>query len=198
MKPGTMGFGWVSVPATWVQVPSRVLAGFESQPHGFKSQFVVNGFSRRDTITIKSNPITDGWVTHKLETIIPKKFFHCCEGLEHHNQASQPGSWTKGLEIPRESDLQGQNLITRFPQDWGNRLQSWRAQTKPCVHQDSDDRRSLLKNLIWFRKLNQNYLLVLEGLLGSVGQQGLTTGMGGWQQLSGNIPFGINPLGSCH
>ena len=38
MKPGTMGFGWVWVPATWVQVTSRALAGFESQLHGFKSQ----------------------------------------------------------------------------------------------------------------------------------------------------------------
>ena len=60
MKPGTMGFGWVSVPAMWAQVPSRVLAGFESQPHGFKTQSVVSGFSRRDTITIKSNPIISG------------------------------------------------------------------------------------------------------------------------------------------
>ena len=33
-----MGFIWAWVPPTWVQVPSRVLAGFESQPHGFESQ----------------------------------------------------------------------------------------------------------------------------------------------------------------
>ena len=31
-------FGCVQVLATWAQVPSRVLAGFESQPCGFKSQ----------------------------------------------------------------------------------------------------------------------------------------------------------------
>ena len=30
-----------------VEVPSRVLAGFESQPRGFKSQSVVNGFRLR-------------------------------------------------------------------------------------------------------------------------------------------------------
>mgnify|MGYP006996551627 CR=1 FL=1 len=31
----------------WVQVPSRVLAGFESQPCGFKSQSEVKGFNPR-------------------------------------------------------------------------------------------------------------------------------------------------------
>ena len=31
LKPGTVDFGWVRVPAMWVLVPSRVLAGFESQ-----------------------------------------------------------------------------------------------------------------------------------------------------------------------
>jgi len=48
------------------------------------------------------------------------------------------------LGIPRESDLEGQqDLITRLPQDWGKqRLQSWRAQTKPCMHQDSEERSS--------------------------------------------------------
>ena len=39
------GFLWVQVSATWVQVPGRVLAGFESQPHGFKSHYEINGFS---------------------------------------------------------------------------------------------------------------------------------------------------------
>ena len=29
--------------------------------------------------------------------------------------------------------LEGVNLITELPQDWGNR-DSWRAQTTPCTH----------------------------------------------------------------
>ena len=39
---GRLGFGWVQVLATWVRVPSRVLARFESQPRGFKSQSEMN------------------------------------------------------------------------------------------------------------------------------------------------------------
>ena len=33
-----MGFGSVWVPAMWVRVPHKILAGFESQLHGFKYQ----------------------------------------------------------------------------------------------------------------------------------------------------------------
>ena len=37
----TMGFGQVQVPATWVQVPGRVLARYEFWPFGFESQSKV-------------------------------------------------------------------------------------------------------------------------------------------------------------
>ena len=41
----------------------------------------------------------------------------------------------KGLRIPRESDLEGQqHLITELPQDWGNRLLE--GTTEPCAYQD--------------------------------------------------------------
>ena len=49
---------------------------------------------------------------------------------------------SKGLNIPRESDFEGQqDLITEFPQAWGSR-DSWRKQRKPCVHQDPGERSS--------------------------------------------------------
>ena len=46
-----------------------------------------------------------------------------------------------------------------------------------------------------YRKLNQNYMLVLGCLLWRYGSAGLTKGVGDWQQLSGKILLGINPLG---
>ena len=39
-----LGFGWIGVPTTWVQVPSWVLAGFEFQHMG-SSPSLVNGFT---------------------------------------------------------------------------------------------------------------------------------------------------------
>ena len=47
--------------------------------------------------------------THKLE--------------DNYTKISQPGHPAKGLRTLREFDIQGQwDLITEFPQDWGNRL----------------------------------------------------------------------------
>ena len=49
-----------------------------------------------------------------------------------------------GLGIPRESGLEGQwDLMIGLPEDRGKqRLQSWRAQTKFCLHQDPEERSS--------------------------------------------------------
>ena len=62
---------------------------------------------RRGAITIKSNPITGGWVTHKLENTyttevhaLEWRFWAPC-------QASQPGGPAMGGGCPRESDFEG-------------------------------------------------------------------------------------------
>ena len=130
--------------------------------------------SRRGTMMIKSNPIPAGWVAHKLENNNTKVVLLLLWKFWAPSQASQTGDPEKWLGIPRESDFEGQwDLITGLPQDWENkRLHSWRAQTKSCAHQDRGKEQPL------DRRLNQNYLLVLEGSCGGVGQPGLTTGMG--------------------
>ena len=59
------------------------------------------------------------------------------------DQDSQPGHLGNGLGDARESDIEGLwDLTAGLPQDWGSRLGSWRAQTKPCVHQDQGQRSS--------------------------------------------------------
>ena len=99
---------------------------------------------------------------------IPKKFSHCCKGSESHFRLPSLGIWQRDWESPGNLKLEGQwNLITRFPQDWGKqRLQSWRTQTKPSERQDSEERSNDP------RRLNHNYLLVLEGLLWRCGSGG--------------------------
>jgi len=56
-------------------------------------------------------------------------------------QAWGPGM---GLGIPRESDLEGQrDLIIGLLKDCGKqRLLSWKAQTKSCMHKDPKERSS--------------------------------------------------------
>ena len=110
--------------------------------------------------SIKSNSIPTGWATHKLENnnirgVLPLlwRFWVPC-------QASQPGDLPKGLGIPRESDFEGQwDLITWLPQDWGNRDYTFggHKQNLMCSKPRGKEQ--------WpHRRLNETYLLVLEGL----------------------------------
>ena len=87
---------------------------------------------RRGAITIKSNPITTGWVTHKLENTYTTEVHPLEWRFWAPRQASQPGSLATGGGIPRESDFEGyRDLIGGLRQDWGKqRLHSWRAHTK--------------------------------------------------------------------
>ena len=56
-------------------------------------------------------------------------------------QISQPGDSAKGLRTPREFEFEGQwDLITEFPQDWGNRFLE--DTIKPHAHPDPGERSS--------------------------------------------------------
>ena len=102
-------------------------------------------------------------------------------------QASQPGDPTKGLGIHRDSDLEGQwDLTVSLPWDCRKQIPVLECAPGPRGKEQRPHRR---------RK--QNYLLVLEGLLLRVGQQGLHR-RGHWQQQSRKVPLGVSPLGGHH
>ena len=87
--------------------------------------------SRSGTIMIKSNPIPARWVTHRLENSNTKEVLPLSLRFWTPHEAFQPGDLTKGLGIPTEFGLEGQqDLIIGLPEDWQKqRLQSWRAQS---------------------------------------------------------------------
>ena len=122
----------------------------------------------------KSNPIPTGWVTHKLENNNTKEVLPLLWRFSTPHQASQPGDPTKGLGIPRESGLEvQQDLVIELPQDWGmQRLHSWRAQTKSCAHQDSEEKSNDPRGH-WTKTTWQCW----KASCGGVSQQGLTTGV---------------------
>ena len=62
---------------------------------------------RRGTITIKSNPITAGWVTHKLENTYTTEVHPLEWRFWAPYQLSQPGGLATGGRIPRESYFEG-------------------------------------------------------------------------------------------
>ena len=86
---------------------------------------------RRGTIMIKPNPTPAGWVTQTREQLILKKFSHCCKGSEPHIGLNPQGirpCRPVGFDYRTSTGLGKQ------------RLHSWRAETKPCVHKDSGGR----------------------------------------------------------
>ena len=103
---------------------------------------------------------------------------------------------TKGLGIPRESEGQ-RGLIIGLPQDWGKqRLQSWRAQIKSCMHQDPEERSSD-PTAEPVQETKPKLCASVEGfpVEAWVGR-GLPQGQGHWQQQSWKFPFGVSPLRS--
>ena len=62
---------------------------------------------RRGAITIKSNPITAGWVTHKQEDTNTTEVHPLDWRFWATRQTSQPGGLAMGGGIPRESDFEG-------------------------------------------------------------------------------------------
>ena len=127
----------------------------------------------RGTATTQSHPVPAGWATHKLEGSNANAALPLMWRFWTPREASQPGGPIKALGIPREPDLDGpRDLTTGLPQDWGNRLQSWRAQR--ILHTPRPRGEEQWSH--W--RLNQTYLLVLEGLLRRRGSAGLPTGTG--------------------
>ena len=116
---------------------------------------------RRGTIMVKSNPIPSRWVPHKLENNNIKEVPPLLWSFGTPHQASQPGDPTKGLEIPRESDLEGQwDLLQDLHRPGGTETPG-SENTNKILHAP----RLRVKKQWLHRKLSQNFLLVLAGLL---------------------------------
>ena len=114
---------------------------------------------RKGTIMIKSNPIPTRWVTHKLESKVPKEFSHCCEGSEPHGRLHSLGQ--RDWEFPRNLTLKPSEIwLQNFHRTGGNRNSSLGGHNK-TLHAP----RLKGKEQWPPRRLNQNHLLVLEGLL---------------------------------
>ena len=116
---------------------------------------------RRSTITIKSNPITAGWVTHKLENTYTTEV----HPLEWMFWASRQAS-NLGVRQWEEEFLENQTLKTSglslqvFDRNGGNRDSTLGGHTQSSVRIGTQGKEQ------WpHRRLNQTYPLVLEGLL---------------------------------
>ena len=100
-----------------------------------------------------------GQATHKLKNNHSKEVLTLLLKFQATQETSQSGDLVKGLSIARDFDFDGQqDLITELPVYWGS-TDSWRTQTKPCVHQDPGERSSDPH-----KRLSQTCLCVLGSL----------------------------------
>ena len=116
---------------------------------------------RRGTSTVKSNRITAGWVTHRLENIYTTEVHPLEWRFWAPRQASQPGGPATGRGIPRESDFEASGIwLQDFDRTGGNRDSTLGGHTQSSVCIGTQRKEQWPQG-----RLNQTYLLVLEGLL---------------------------------
>ena len=81
--------------------------------------------------------------THKLESNNTKEVLPLLRRFGTPCQASQPGDLTKGLGIPRESDLEASRILFKTSMGLGEAETAVLESTnKTCAHQDSEERSS--------------------------------------------------------
>ena len=79
------------------------------------------------------------WQPMNWRTIIPKMFSHCCESAGAHDRFLNLGIRQRDLEPPGKLTLKASGIwLLNFHRT--GQTDSWRAQTKPCVHQDPGKR----------------------------------------------------------
>ena len=117
---------------------------------------------RRGTITIKSNPITTGWVTQKLEKNCTTEVHPLEWSFWAPHQASQPGGSSNGRG-------NSQRIRLWWPAGFDGRTLTGLEETKTLLlegtHKVVCTSGPRGKEQWRPRRLNQTYLLVLEGCL---------------------------------
>ena len=116
---------------------------------------------RRGTITVKSNRMTAGWVTHKLENTYTTEVHPLEWRFWASRQASQPGVQQWEEESPENQTLKASGIwLQDFDRTGGNRHPTTGGHTQSSVRIRTQGKEQ------WpHRRQNQTYLLVLEGLL---------------------------------
>ena len=116
---------------------------------------------RWGAITIKSNPITAGWVTHKLENTYTTEVHPLQWRFWAPRQASQSGGQQQEEEFLENQTLKVSGIwLQDFDRTGGNRDSTLGGHTQSSVRIRTQRKEQWPQG-----RLNQTYLLVLEGLL---------------------------------
>ena len=174
----------------WTMINMKTLELTKKDTPHPKTKEKLQWDSTRGTITIKSNPITAEWVTQKLENNYTKEVHPLEWRFWAPHQASQPGDLAMGGSIPENQTLKTNRIwLQDFYRTRGNRDSTLGGHTQCSMHIRIQGKEQ------WpHRRLNQTYLLVLEGLLQRQGGVcGSPWGQGHWQQKFWEVLLGMSP-----
>ena len=147
-------------PSCWTIVDRKTLEFTKKDTPHPKTKERPQWGGRRGAITVKSNPITGGWVIHRLENAYTKKSTHWSEGSELQVRLCNLGVRQWEEEFLENQTLKASEIwLQDFGRTGGNTDSTLGGHTKSSVHIGTQGKQQ------WpHRKMNQTYLLVLEGL----------------------------------
>ena len=117
--------------------------------------------STRGAITAKSNPITAGWVTHRLENTYTTEVHPLEWRFWAPRQVPNLGVWKREEEFLENQTLKASGIwLQDFNRTGGNRDSTLGGHTQSSVRTGTQRKEQWPQG-----RLNQTYLLVLEGLL---------------------------------
>ena len=150
---------------------------------------------RRGAITIKSNPITAGWVTHKLENNYTTEVHPLEWKFWAPWQASQPGVWQQEEEFPENQTLKASGIwLQDFDRTGGNRDSTLggHTQSSVCI-------RTQGKGAVTPEETEPDLPASFEGSPAEAGDGcGSPCGQGHWQQKFWEVLHGMSPPRVCH
>ena len=116
----------------WTIIDRKTLEHTKKDAPHPKTKEKLQWDGRRGTTTIKSNPITAGWVTHKLENNYTT---HWSEGSESHVMLPNLWVWQREGEFPEKQTLKaGRIWLQDIDRTGGNRDSTPREHTQTSVH----------------------------------------------------------------
>ena len=116
---------------------------------------------RRGAIRVKSNPITAGWVTHRLENTYTTEVHPLEWRFWAPRQLPNLGVWQWEEEFPENRTLKPSGIwLQDFDRTGRNRDSTLRGHTQSSVHMRTQGKEQWPQG-----RMSQTYLLLLEGLL---------------------------------
>ena len=121
--------------SSWAIIDKKTLELTKKDTPQSKTKEKPQWDGRRGAITVKSNPITAGWVTHRLENTYTTEVHHWSEGSEPHIRLPNLGVQQREEEFLENQTWKASRIwLQDFDRTGGNRDSTLGGHTQSSVH----------------------------------------------------------------